>query len=440
MGHLLPARPVADLTAYAARGGGRGITAARRLGSDGVVATIREAGLRGRGGAGFPTGIKWAGIVRSDAETRYVVCNAAEGEPGTFKDRILLRRNPYQLLEGLAIAAATVGASAAFIGIKDKFGHERTRLDSAVAEVSAVGWFEECDLVVVPGPDDYLFGEEKGMLEVIEGRDPLPRLFPPYAQGLFEQQNGSVQPVVVNNVETLANVPHILAEGSGWFRTLGTDLSPGTIVCTIGGDVAVETVAELEMGTPLRTAIEELGGGSRSRPIRIITNGVSNAPLTTEHLDTPLSFEGMSAAGSGLGSAGFAAHDDGVCVVQLAASMSAFLYRGSCGQCPPCKLGTGAISEGLLKLAVGGGNVGDVEDVAAWVTGVTDANRCGLGYGQREVARGLLERFPEDVAHHAAGRPCPADRTVTVTTIEDWDEETGRFTYAAPVGEDAPGG
>ena len=366
--------------------------------------------------------------------------NAAEGEPGTFKDRAILRRDPYQVLEGLAVAAYATGAAQMFVGIKEKFTSEQDRLERAAAELSAAGLLGDADLTIVPGPDDYLFGEEKGLLEVIEGNDPLPRLFPPYVRGLFEAPNGPAQPAAVNNVETLANVPHIVANGAGWFRSLGTGDSPGTMVCTVGGDVAVEAVAEVELGTPLRWLIEEVGGGTRpGRKVKMVLSGVSNAPLTAEDLETPISFEGMRGVGSGLGSAGFIVYDETTCAIRVAAAASAFLYRGSCGQCPPCKLGTGAITERFLAIALGAGSVQTFDEIAASAIRVTDANRCGLGAGQQALARGIIERFSDDAVHHIQGGDCPSDRPRAITTIEDWDMAAGRFIYSPPVLEDTPG-
>ena len=208
-------------------------------------------------------------------------------------------------------------------------------------------------------------------------------------RGLFETPNGPAQPAAVNNVETLANVPHILANGADWFRSFGTEDSPGTMVCTVGGDVVVEAVAEVELGTPLRWLIDEIGGGTRpGRRVKMILSGVSNAPLTAQDLEAPISFEGMRGVGSGLGSAGFIVYDDTACAMSVAAAASAFLYRGSCGQCPPSKLGTQAITERFRSIALGAGSVRDLDEIAAWSIRVTDANRCGLGAGQQALARG----------------------------------------------------
>jgi NADH:ubiquinone oxidoreductase subunit F (NADH-binding) len=434
---LLGDEPVASLDEYRARGGGSGLAAADRLGPDGVVGMVRASGLRGRGGAGFPAGVKWAGLRGGERGRRSVVCNAAEGEPGTYKDRWLMRQNPYQILEGLAIAAYAVGAERAYIGVKAKFVDEIERITTAAAEMDAAGLLADVPVVIVPGPDDYLFGEEKGLLEVIEGRDPLPRLYPPYVMGLFADgaaaPGDDANPAVVNNVETLCNVPHILANGAEWFRSFGTVDTPGTMVFTICGDVRWEGVAELEMGTPLATLVYGVGRGLEAgRRPRLIVGGASNRPLTPGALDTPLDFGSMRRVGAGLGSGGFVVYDDTVCVVQVAAAMSAFLFRGSCGQCPPCKLGTEAITERFTRFAVGGGGVDDLQEIAGWIVRVTDANRCGLGAGQQAFAQGILEDFAADLADHLDAEPCSSDRRVVAPVIESWDSARGRFSYATP--------
>lgn len=427
MAHLLPESPIPDLDTYRAAGGCIGLETALQSDPAEVIAEIRSSGLRGRGGAGFPTGIKWHGAASEEADHRYVVCNAAEGEPGTFKDRALTRLNPYQLLEGLAIAAHAVGAEDVFIGIKDKFGIEMERLGNASAEMAESGLLDHVELRIVAGPDDYLFGEETGLLEVIEGRDPLPRLYPPYVQGLFTDQNHPVRPTVVNNVETLSNVPHIIARGADWFRSQGTDDSPGTMVFTVCGDVAREVVVELELGTPLSYLIHGPAGGlGEGRRTKFVVSGASNRPLTIEEVDVPLSYEAMERIGSGLGAGGFIVYDDRTCVVEVAAVLSTFLYEGSCGQCPPCKLGTQAFVERFGEIASGSGTVEHIEEAVAWLRRVTDANRCGLGAGQRFLAAGVLDQFAEDVVSCMEGG-CPGHRGLGVPMLTDWDHDEGRF-------------
>ncbi len=408
-GFLLPDRPVGSIDEYRSAGGGRALESAFRMGPDKVIAELRAAGLRGRGGAGFPTGIKWAGM-RLEEGPRFVACNGAEGEPGTFKDRALMRANPYQLVEGLAIAAFAIGAEEAFIATKARFTTELERLGTALGEMADADLVGEIPISLVTGPDSYLFGEEKAMLEVIAGRDPMPTLYPPYVQGLFADQTHP-NPTVVNNVETLSNVPHIISHGAEWFRSFGTQDTPGTMVYTISGDVRRHGVVELPMGTRLSELIYGFGGGLEAgRAPRGVVSGVSNAPLSASMLDVPMDFGSMQAVGSGLGSGGFVVYDDSACMAQVAEHLSRFLWYESCGQCPPCKLGTGALAGRFAALADGSGDAAVLEEIGAWTTRVTDANRCGLGAGQRALAAGFVERFIDDFVAHL-GRPCGRDRS-----------------------------
>lgn len=406
--HDLLSGPVSSYAEHLERAGGSAIEAAARLGADEVIGRVRAAGIRGRGGAGFPTGIKWAGALRSPGK-RAVVGNAAEGEPGTRKDRALLDANPFLVLEGLAIAALAIDADVAYVGIKEKFSRQVARLTDAAAEMADAGALDDLELRIVQGPDDYLFGVESAMLEVIEGRDPLPRIEPPYVRGIVDA-DGVERSTVVNNVETLANVPGVVLEGPEAYRSVGTERSPGTMVFTISGDVNEPGVAELPLGTPLSVLIYGVGGGVRDdRHPKLVISGVSNRPLTESELDTPLSYEGMEAIGSGLGSGGFIVYDDSTCAVEVAAVLSGFLQVSSCGQCPPCKLGTTEFFAGFDSLLAGSGTLERVEELAAWTRRVTDANRCGLGAGQRNVAAGILEVFTADVVACLEGR-CPGHR------------------------------
>ena len=409
---VLPPQPVTDLAAYLTAGGGVGLQRALELGGPSVIEIVRRSGLRGRGGAGFPTGIKWKGAA-ADLQPRAVVCNAAEGEPGTSKDRTIMSRDPYRVIEGLAIAAVAIGASTAYLGIKARFTEPIARLDVAAREMAAAGMLEGIYFRVVEGPDDYLLGVESALLEVIQGNDPLPRTVPPYIQGVVGP-DGTEYATVVNNVETLANVPGIVARGADWFREIGTERSPGTMVFTVSGDVKTPAVAELALGTPLSFLVYGPGGGMRSRHgPKLIVSGASNRPLTASEIDTPMSFEDMEAIGSGLGSGGFIVYDDTTCAVEVGLVLSTFLQNGSCGQCPPCKLGTTAYMNGFGLLMEGRATLDDVDDLTGWLTRVTDANRCGLGAGQREVARGILDTFAEDVAACLEGR-CQGHRGLTL--------------------------
>ncbi|MGH2723450.1 MAG: NADH-ubiquinone oxidoreductase-F iron-sulfur binding region domain-containing protein [Actinomycetota bacterium] len=425
---LLGDGPVGSVDAYLDGGGGAGLAAALQRPPGEVIEEVRRSGLRGRGGAGFPTGIKWQTVREDPSGTKYIACNAAEGEPGTFKDRWLLRLNPYQVLEGLGIAAYAVGAERAFIGIKAGFEQEVGRLRRAMEEMAAHEVIGPVPVELVAGPDEYLFGEEKALLEVIEGNDPLPRVVPPWMEGLFREP-GSPNPTAVNNVETLANVPHILREGAGWFRSFGTEDSPGTMLFTLCGDVRSPGVYELPLGFSLRELVYGVGGGPpEGRELKAVFPGASSTVISPQQLDTPLGFDPMRAVGSALGSGGFVVYDDSACIVRATLAFSRFLYVESCGQCPACKHGTGAITDLLERIDRGRGSEADVETILARTLTVTDAQRCALPTGESLIAQSAIQVFGPEFAEHF-GRGCPRPRDLPVPKIADFDEDEGAFLY-----------
>jgi NADH:ubiquinone oxidoreductase subunit F (NADH-binding) len=452
---LLSDPPITSLGDYLDGGGGQGLARAIEIGPYQVIEEVSLSGLRGRGGAGFRTGTKWASVQRGGGR-HYAVCNAGEGEPGTFKDRALMRANPYQVIEGLAIAALAVGAGEVFIALKASFETERARMKSAAEEMADAGLLDGLTLQLVAGPEEYLFGEEKALLEVIEGNDPLPRWLPPYLHGLFatapqlgweahESEPGhetehASNPTLVNNAETLANVSHILARGAEWFRSMGTQESPGTIVCTVVGDVVRAGVVEVELGTPLRAVLDHFGGARPGRTIRAVFSGVSNPVLGADDLDTALSYEAMEAIGSGLGAAGFIVYDDTACMVEVSRVLSRFLAVESCGQCPPCKFGTGEVTDALDRIATGRGDRLQLDRIHERLGIVADGNRCYLPVQEQRVVSSILTRFPEDVVAHLEG-PCPRPRVIPIPKIVDitdgvvvYDERQARkrpdWTYA----------
>src|SRR5919106_6787806 len=279
-----------------------------------------------------------------------------------------------------------------------------------------------------PGPDLYLFGEETGLEEVIEGRPPLPRMARPYVQGLFARPPAD-NPTLVNNPETLAKVPHILADGPDWLRANGTEAAPGTMVFTICGDVRREGVFELPLGSPLRYLVEELAGGPPDgRAVKAIFPGASNTVISPEHLDLPLDFDSMRQAGSGLGAGGFAVFEDSACMVQAAWRYSRFLFVESCGQCPACKFGTGEVTETLQALEVGAGSDRDLELILVRARGSTGGQKCALPTGESLLMQSLVQGFREEFASHV-GRSCPLPRALPFHKLVDWDATAGRFTY-----------
>jgi NADH:ubiquinone oxidoreductase subunit F (NADH-binding) len=410
-----------NLASYQRGGGGKGLDAARRLGPDAIIDEVLASGLRGRGGAGFPTGRKWTTVAasRSAVTPTTVVVNAAEGEPATFKDRALMRRNPYKVLEGALIAAIAVGAPQVRVGIKASAAQSYRRMARAMNEMREAGWTDGVDLSLVPGPDSYLFGEETALLEVMEGRQPFPRVTPPYRRGIEEGDTRSAggarlaavggtdeAPALVDNVETLANVPGILAEGADWFRQFGTAGSPGTIICTLVGDTMREGVAEVPMGTPIAEMLELIGRGAHEkRRIELLLPGVANPLIPARLFDTPLTYEDMQAIGSGLGAAGFTAFDDTADVVAIVHGVERFLSVESCGQCEPCKRDGLAMTGHLDALRRHDATRHDLIGLNDRVSTVTDEARCFLAQQQERVVASLLRLFPDEVARHLDRQP-----------------------------------
>lgn len=441
---VLPPRPVASLAEHVDRGGGKGIGAARAAEPEALIAELEASGLRGRGGAGFPTGTKWRTVSenRSPVLATTVVVNGAEGEPGTFKDRTILRTDPYSVIEGALIAALAVGAGAVVIALKKSFTTEVARVQRAVAEVEAAGWAEGVGITVFEGPGEYLYGEETALLETIDGRYPFPRIAPPFRRGVTEvvateadarsgsglaapvemagpDSRSAAPPTLVDNVETLANVPRIVARGAAWFRTEGTEQSPGTIVCTVTGKVRRAGVGEVMMGTPLREVIAEIGGGPLpDRTIKAVMSGVATGLLTADLLDTPVSYEAMADAGSGLGSAGFMVFDDSDDMAAVAAGASRFLAVESCGQCTPCKQDGLQLAGLWAKVGRNEATTADLAEIRKRAATVSERARCYLAQQHEAVATSILDRFPDDVAAHLEGTAPEVEPVLVAELVE----------------------
>jgi NADH-quinone oxidoreductase subunit F len=418
----LDLEPVPSLDRYVEAGGGRGLEAATRLGPTAVVDDVEASGLRGRGGAGFPTGTKWRSVRDNlpPGTPATVVVNAAEGEPGSFKDRLILRRNPYRVLEGALIAAVAAGSPRVTVAMKGTFTTELARVRAAIAEADERGWTKGVEVSVVEGPSEYLYGEETALLEVLAGRHPFPRISPPFRRGLDEGGEGGgtrsaagvdlagpgtteAAPTLVNNVETMANVAAILAEGPDWFRSVGTEQSPGTIVCTVSGRTRRAGVVELPMGTPLGEVVERAGGGAAGERVVAVMSGVANPLVPGDLLDTPASYEGMDAIGSGLGAAGFIVFDDTSDLAAVAFGVSRFLAVESCGQCTPCKQDGLALAALLDRIRRSEGDEHDLESVRDHLATVADEARCFLAHQHQRVVQSVLALFPDQVRAHVTG-------------------------------------
>jgi NADH-quinone oxidoreductase subunit F len=431
---LLDLDPPADLEAYVQGGGRRGLEAARNLAPPDIIDLVAAAGLRGRGGAGFPTGTKWetVALYESDLPTTVVV-NAAEGEPGSFKDRAILRANPYRVLEGALIAARAVDAPRVVVATKASFTTEIAGLQAAIAAVRSAEWAPDVTVDLVRGPSEYLFGEETALLEVVAGRPPFPRLTPPYRRGATDvgddpafsagadlaSPGGDVPPALANNVETLANIPGILAEGPDWFRTEGTETSPGTAVVTVSGSTRRHGVAEVALGAPLEEVLDQIGGGARpNRELVAVLSGVANPILPAHAFSTPLGYDEFRAAGSGLGATGFIVFDDADDLVAVAHGVTRFLSVESCGQCRPCKQ-DGIQSTALLeRIRRSDATERDLAHLEDCLLSVTDGARCFLAQQTQQVAGSILQHCPEVVRTHLDGTR-PAAPAYLVAPIVD---------------------
>lgn len=405
---------------YVATGGyealGRAVTQMR---PEEVIETVKRAGLRGRGGAGFPTGLKWSAVRNAADPERYVVCNADEGEPGTFKDRLILEGDPHKLLEGMALAGYAVGAHVGIVYIRGEYALSIARTQRAVAEAERLGILGDrvfdtdfsFHVEVRPGAGAYVCGEETALLESLEGKRGWPRIRPPYpvTYGLWGR------PTVVNNVETLANVPDIVRRGPDWYRTLGTPGCPGTKVYTILGHVRYPGLVEVEMGTTLRTLVYDLGGGLPSgRSLKgVLIGGAAGAFLTPRELDVRLDFDSLAERAAALGSGAVLVMDDSSCIVDMLGSVLRFFRHESCGQCIPCRSGTDVLLRLVLHLQAGDAPPSALDQLVTVVDAMRAASLCPLGQSVALPVRTALAGFGPELSAHLQGEPCPqCQRTV----------------------------
>jgi len=384
------------------------------LSREDVVNELKKSGLRGRGGAGFPTGVKWDKVLHHRTKEHYFVCNAGEHEPGTFKDRYLLQHYPHQLLEGCLIAAHTAQAKASFIYINHEYAEERNNLEKAIAQAKAKGLMGknilgtglDLDIELFIGMGSYVAGEETAMLESMQGRPAMPRQKPPFYPTDFGLYG---KPTLVNNVETLCNVPRILLKGASWFTQVGTEKSPGTMLFSLSGAVNKPGVYELPLGTPLRVLVEQCGGGvPGGRKLKAVFPGGPSFPMVTaDQLDLPMEFDALKKAGTGLGSAGVIVVDDATCMVAQTLTFSNFFKAESCGQCPPCRMGTNNLATLMAKIEQGEGTQKDLDSLAQLCGFVKGTGYCTLVTGAAVLVQSSLKLFRHEFEEHIALKRCP---------------------------------
>lgn len=403
---------IRDLSVYVEHGGYQALRSAIRQHTPGeVTALVRDAGLRGRGGAGFPAGVKW-GFIPKDVFPRYLVCNADESEPGTFKDREILEENTHQLLEGIAIACYAVQAETAYIYIRGEMAEGARRLEAAIAQAEAKGYLGDhifgrdfsLRIHVHRGAGAYICGEETALLNSIEGIMGQPRLKPPFpaAVGLYGK------PTVINNVETLANLPPIIERGAEWYRSIGTEKSPGPKVFCLSGRVHRPGNYELPLGTTFRELIYQHGGGiPNGRAIKAILPAGASAPmLTPEALDVRMDFESVPEAGSQLGSGSVIVIDETVCIVDAARRMTRFFKHESCGKCSPCREGTYWLVQLLERIEGGRGQMRDLDLLQDVLDQIDGKCFCPLGEFARSPALASLKHFRQEYEYHIREGRC----------------------------------
>jgi NADH-quinone oxidoreductase subunit F len=404
---------VVGIEGYEAAGGYAGLRQALGMADADIVELVKASGLRGRGGAGFPTGMKWGFVPRDTGKPTYVVVNYDESEPGTCNNRELVEREPHRLLEGSAIAALAIGCETVFVYIRGEYLWQGTVLQRAIDEAYAKGYLgadvmgsgTRVDVVLHRGAGAYICGEETALLNSLEGLRGQPRLRPPFpaVEGLY------ASPTVINNVETLMNVPDIVTNGAEWFREQGTEKSPGTKMVTVSGKVERPGNYEIELGTPFRVVLEDLAGGVLGgRSIKAWTPGGSSTPmLTAEHLDVALDYESVAAAGSMLGTGAIMVMDETDCVVDCATRMVRFYAHESCGKCTPCREGTWWATRVLGRLEEGHGRPEDLPLMTEMGTNILFRAFCALADGTASVINSSLKHFMDEYEAHVRLGACP---------------------------------
>jgi NADH-quinone oxidoreductase subunit F len=378
-----------------------------------LVEQVKASGLRGRGGAGFPTGLKWSFLPKQTEKPVYLCVNADESEPGTFKDREIIEFDPHQLLEGIIIAAYAIQCHKAFIYIRGEFVFGAKVLEGAIEEALAVGYLGknilgsgfDLDVVVHRGAGAYICGEETGLIESLEGKRAYPRVKPPFpaTYGVF----GS--PTIVNNVETLACVPHIVTRGADWFKSIGPEKGPGPKLYCVSGHVERPGVYELPMGTSLREILyDHCGGVPGGRKLKAVIPGGSSVPVfTADEIDVPMDFDSVAKAGSLLGSAGIIVMDDTTCMVRMLEVIARFYHHESCGQCTPCREGTGWLHKVLRHLEDGTGREEDLQLLLDISDNMMGNTVCVLADAAAMPTKSFVTKFRGEFLEHVTLGRCP---------------------------------
>ncbi len=404
------------LDSYVADGGYEQFKAAIKMEPGELTEMVKSAGLRGRGGAGFPTGLKWSFLPPPDGGPRYLVVNADEAEPGTCKDIPLLMADPHLLIEGMAITSYAIGCTHAFIYLRGEVLHVHRRLMQAIADAREAGYLGkdifgtgfDLEITLHSGAGAYICGEETALLDSLEGRRGQPRLKPPFpaVAGLY------ARPTVVNNVESIASVPSIVEGGSDWFAAMGTEKSTGYGIFSLSGHVERPGQYEAPLGITLRELLDMAGGIRSGHELKFWTPGGSSTPiLTAEHLDVPLDFESMASAGSMLGTRAMQIFDETTCVVRAVSRWTDFYAHESCGKCTPCREGTYWMRLVLRRIEAGGGTEEDLDTLLDMCDNILGRAFCALGDGATSPVTSSIEYFRDEYRAHITEGGCPFDHS-----------------------------
>ena len=410
---------VRNIDNYIKLEGYQGLKEAFSMKPEEVIEEVKRSNLRGRGGAGFPTGLKWSFMPKGEGQ-KYFVCNADEGEPGTFKDRYIMSENPHQLIEGMVIGGYAIGATVGYIYIRGEFEFVAKTLQKAINEAYEKGFLGknilnsgfDFDLYIHLGAGAYVCGEETGLINSLEGKPGQPRLKPPFpAQyGLFGK------PTTVNNVETIACVPDIIRKGSDWFLTIGPDKNNGTKIYGVSGHVNNPGVFELPMGTSLREIIfEHAGGIIGGKKLKAVIPGGSSAPvLGPEHLDIPMDFDSLKNVGSMLGSGAIIVMSEETCIVEAYTRLAKFYAHESCGQCTPCREGTAWLYKILKRIEDGEGKKDDIDLILDICNKIMGRTICPLGDAAVMCIKPAIERFREEFEFHIEHKKCMVENKIPI--------------------------
>ncbi len=381
---------------------------------EGVIQTIKDSGLRGRGGGGFPAGVKWAFCAGNEAEQRYIICNADEGDPGAFMDRSVIEGNPHAVIEGMIIGAYAIGASLGYVYIRAEYPLAVDRLHTALNAAREKGYLGkklfgtdfDFDIKVKLGAGAFVCGEETALIASIEGERGMPRAKPPFPanKGLWGK------PTIINNVETLANVPPIINKGAEWFASIGSEKSKGTKVIALTGKIRNTGLIEIPMGMTLKEIIYDVGGGIEDDRLfkAVQTGGPSGGCIPQQFIDLPVDYEGLQSVGSMMGSGGMVVLDETDCMVAIAKFFLTFTKEESCGKCVPCRIGTKRLLEILTRITEGEGKKGDIELLQQLAEDVRDSSLCGLGMSAPNPVLSTIKYFRHEYEAHINQKKCPS--------------------------------